>query len=241
MKKNKAAEGTQKPKKPIYKKWWFWLILVLIVGAMGSDPETTDAPDGSSEPVSTSGVSPSETTQPAEETTVPATEEAMTYPTVQTWGEGMYKVGTDIPAGEYYVTSTEYFGAYVEVAKDSSGEFDSIVANDNVYTFTFITVSEGQYLTVTAGEFVKAEDAAVPGADLNDAYLPGTYRVGIDIPAGEYKVTCTNNVSAYVEVAKDSTHALSSIVANDNVETSSYITVKDGQYLKVTGGEFSPA
>ena len=64
---------------------------------------------------------------------------------------------------------------------------------------------------------------------------------GSDFTAGEYKVTCTSDFGAYVEVATDSTHRLDSIVTNDNVDTTSYVTVQDGQYLTVTGGEFTPA
>ena len=67
------------------------------------------------------------------------------------------------------------------------------------------------------------------------------YRVGTDIPAGEYKVTCTNSVGCYLEVSKDSFGLLSSIVANDNIDTFTYITVSNGQYLTVVGGQFAPA
>lgn len=114
-----------------------------------------------------------------------------------------------------------------------------VFANDNIATFSFITVSDGQYLTVNNGKFIEAAKAEVPAAD-NGIYSSGTYRVGTDIQAGEYKVTCTSS-SAYVEVCKDSTGAFDSIVANDNIENSGYITVSDGQYLTVNGGEFSAA
>lgn len=234
MKKNKTGETTPKVKKPFYKKWWFWMIVVLAL-IIGS---------GDSEPADVSATVPSSSVADAPENTQSATEataEAATIPNIQIYGEGMYKVGSDLGAGEYYVTSSEYFGAYVEVASDSSSNLDSIIANANVETFTFFTVEDGQYFTVTDGEFVKVEDAYVPGADLNDTYMAGMYRVGTDIPAGEYKVTCTSDFGAYVEVATDSTHRFDSIVTNANVETTFCITVQDGQYLTVTGGEFAPA
>lgn len=238
MKKNKTGEAAPKVKKPFYKKWWFWVIVVLALFLGSGDSEPTDTSvDVPATAPSASVADASENTQAATE----ATAEAATIPNIQFYGEGMYKVGSDLDAGEYYVTSSEYFGAYAEVASDSTGNLDSIIANTNIETFAFFTVEDGQYFTVTDGEFVKVEDAYVPGADLNDTYMAGMYRVGTDIPAGEYKVTCTSDFGAYVEVATDSTHRLDSIVTNDNVDTTSYVTVQDGQYLTVTGGEFAPA
>lgn len=257
MKKSAGPKYAQKPKKPFYKKWWFWVIVVFVlVAAFGgsgnsdspaapaNNPASTPTVNTVSSPADNPASAPTASDSKPEAATQPAsveTTEAFTIPQPQRYEEGMYKVGSDIDAGEYYVTCENYVGAYVEVAKDSSGTIDSIVANNNVNTFTFITVSDGQYFTVTGGEFVKAEDAAVPGADLNNTYMAGMYRVGTDIPAGEYKVNSTSEYGAYVEVAKDSLHTIDSIVTNENVSTSTYITVSDGQYLTVTGGEFSPA
>lgn len=59
----------------------------------------------------------------------------------------------------------------------------------------------------------------------------GMYKVGIDIPAGEYKVTPTGSASAYYLVANDSTGEVSSWVTNASFDDVRYVTVKDGQYL----------
>jgi hypothetical protein len=56
------------------------------------------------------------------------------------------------------------------------------------------------------------------------------YRVGIDIPAGEYKLISDEEYSAYVCVYGSSSVS-KDIVTNDNFENSKYITVKDGEYL----------
>ena len=62
------------------------------------------------------------------------------------------------------------------------------------------------------------------------------YKVGKDIPAGEYKVKLTGGMG-YTEVTTSSRHQLDNIVSNDNLQADSYITIKDGQYLKMTGVE----
>ena len=228
----------KKPKK--MKKKWLWIVLGVVVllaligSCNGGDKETK-------EPEETAAIAeteaPDDNQETAEESAAPAeTEEASAA--VTTYKAGMYKVGSDLPAGEYFVTSKGSL-AYVEVASDSTGTLDSIITNENLSSFMFVTVSDGQYLTVKGATFVAAEDAVVPEADSNGVYGSGMYRVGTDIEAGEYKVTCTNGMLAYVEVSADSRGVLDSIITNENIEDSTYITVSDGQYLKVNGGEFT--
>ena len=55
------------------------------------------------------------------------------------------------------------------------------------------------------------------------------YKVGVDIPAGEYNVIAEEGESAYLEVSSDSTG--NSIITNNIFENNMYITVTDGQYL----------
>ncbi len=151
--------------------------------------------------------------------------------------EGTYKVGTDIAAGEYFVQSKDNLGCYLSINKDSTGAMDSIIANANTTTHTFVTVMEGQYLQIKRGKFTKADTATVPKAQ-DGKYIAGTYRVGTDIPAGEYKVSPTDVLSGYLEVTKDSSKTFQSILTNENFTGDTYITVAEGQYLTVTRGEF---
>ncbi|MBO8169370.1 MAG: hypothetical protein H0Z35_09335 [Thermoanaerobacteraceae bacterium] len=141
----------------------------------------------------------------------------------------MYKVGKDIPAGEYLIIA-EGMG-YYQVTKDSSGSLDSIVSNDNFTNTRYVTVSEGQYLEITGSKMILASEAE-PQKPQNGEYADGMYKVGKDIPAGEYKVVATGGI-AYLEVAKDSKGGLDSIITNDNFEGEKYITVKEGQYIKL--------
>ena len=159
--------------------------------------------------------------------------------TVNWHKEGMYKVGTDIPAGEYVVQNTSDLSCYIEVSSDSSGEFDSIITNDNLDTFGYITLQDGQYFTVNRGRF--AAEAEVQITSKNGVYSEGMYKVGKDLPAGEYKVTCNSEYSCYIEVSSDSTGNFDSIITNDNFDGEKYVTVSEGQYLTVTRGTFTAA
>lgn len=66
-------------------------------------------------------------------------------------------------------------------------------------------------------------------------YKAGMYKVGEDITAGEYKIISEGGLigSGYVEINKNSNGDLTSIIANDNFNTSIYLTIEDGEYLKL--------
>lgn len=69
--------------------------------------------------------------------------------------EGMYKVGEDIPAGEYQVEATEGL-AYIEVSSDSRHQIEGIITNDNFENNKYITIQDGQYITLSNGAQIKA-------------------------------------------------------------------------------------
>ena len=78
----------------------------------------------------------------------------------------------------------------------------------------------------------------------DQVYKDGTYKVGSDIPAGEYKFTQTSSYGGYVERSSDSSMELDSIISNEVTTeegSSLYVTVNDGEYLKIQGGELVAA
>lgn len=148
-----------------------------------------------------------------------------------------YKVGSDIPAGEYVVYCDSFMG-YIETAKDSSGTLDSIIANENISTNSIVTISDGQYFKMTGCYAVPIDEAGSL-----DTSSDGMFKVGVHLPAGEYKIEVDKDSVigfGYVEISRDSYHVLDSIISNDNFEGSKYITVSDGQYLKLTGCRIVP-
>ncbi len=141
---------------------------------------------------------------------------------------GMYKIGSDLSAGEYVIWGT----GYMQISKDSSGTMDSIISN-NLYTnLTYVTVSDGQYFSFDSGECYTLSDSPMldPARKKLDG---GMFLVGRDIPAGEYKIYSEGG--SYYEVTTNSKHSMDSIKANSVFDTDQYLTVKDGEYLTLTG------
>ncbi|MGL5512994.1 MAG: S-layer homology domain-containing protein, partial [Sporomusa sp.] len=151
-----------------------------------------------------------------------------------TYAAGTYKIGVDMPAGEYLITSgSSDSPTYMQVASDSSNSLDSTITNDNFYNRIYITVSEGQYLKFTAGTAILAKASSAYSAT-GGLYPSGMYLVGKDIPAGEYKISVEDGGIGlgYYEVCSDSLGVLDSIITNDNISSDTYQTLKEGQYIK---------
>lgn len=147
--------------------------------------------------------------------------------------DGKYKVGDDLPAGEYYVKCNSY-NLYIAVSSDSSGDLDSVIYNLNTKGGVYITVEDGEYLEIQGGDLYKLDDSPDRGAD-DGKYGEGMYKVGEDIPAGDYNVKSTEE-QAYIEITTDSRHQIEDIVENDNFKTDKDITLKNGQYIILRNG-----
>lgn len=226
----------EKPvKKAIWKRWWFWgivviIVIVIAVNSGGNNTANTASTNNATKTASTASTSKTAASPSQSAASTQATPPA---PAVKTYPAGMYKVGTDIPAGEYVLVADST--AYFQIAKDSTGTMDSVLANDNFDNRSIITVKAGQYLTMNDCTAYAFNDApkVTPG---NDGYLPeGMYKVGVDIPAGEYKVSTDDQ--GYVEVSSDSTHDMGQIISNDNFQGTKYITIKAGEYIKLSGAK----
>lgn len=217
-------------KKVVASIGYFFILMIIITIARGGGNSTPTAPASApAKQDSSQAKAATNSTTSTSSTPAPAPAPAPT-PSVKTYQAGMYKVGSDIPAGEYVLIADGQ--AYFQIAKDSTGTLDSILANDNFTNRSIVTVKEGQYLTINSCTAYASKDA--PKVTPDNGYLPeGMYKVGIDLPAGEYKVSADGQ--GYVEVSNNSLHDLESIVSNDNFQGDKYITIKNGQYLKLSG------
>lgn len=139
---------------------------------------------------------------------------------------GQYKVGTDMDAGEYILVVTTDVMGYFCVSSDANK--DDILFNDMFDTNSIITVKDGEYVELS-------RCIAMPLEEFHKNYAVSKeasgvmFKVGVDIEAGEYKVTAEEGETGYYCVYGDSRH--DDIIANDNFEGSAYVKVKDGQYL----------
>lgn len=175
-----------------------------------------------------------ETTTKATTTTEKVTEKA-TEPIKETveYYSGTHKVGEDIPAGEYCIFATKSKrSGYYSVNSDSNG--DNIIGNGIFDYNAFVTVSDGQYLELSNAKAVPIED--VDKIETNET---GMFRVGIDIPAGEYQVIPTKEGSSGYYCIYNSSEPNAPIVANDLFEGQAYATVSEGQYLVLERAKFA--
>ena len=212
----------------------YLIIALIVIGiALGDDeskPTNAPATISSSQPPAQSSAKPSDSAgaeAPKPKDTAPA------KPSVKTYKQGMYKIGADMTAGEYVLVGKGM--SYFEVDKDSSGQMDSIISNDNFSNRSIITVQDGQYLKIQNCTAYAFKDAPKVEVSADGFLSAGMYKVGVDLPAGEYKVIADG--MGYVEVNTASLHSLNNIVSNDNFQGERYITVKDGQYLKLGGAK----
>lgn len=212
----KGISSSASIKKPFYKRWWFIVIVVILaIGVIGAMSGDSDEPTTASQ----------STDQPSSQASEEEDEPDYVEP-------GMYKIGTDLDAGTYLI-----FGSgYMELSKDSTGEIESIITNDNYINTRYIAVKNGEYFEFSDGKAYRVKDA--PEISNNGEVLDeGMYRVGRDLEPGEYKVESLTDdeYSGYYEVCNGSRGSIDSIVTNDNFSGTKYITVSDGQYLKLSG------
>jgi hypothetical protein len=199
----------------------FGVIIVISVIAGIADGGGSDSGSGSPVAVATSAGSGETIAAPQERSSA------------QYIRAGMYKIGSELPAGEYIIEATGA-AAYYQVSSDSSGEFDSIIVNDNLDrgAFGYIIVQDGDYIKVDRGRMIAASELILQ-PKLDDI-PPSTYKIGKDIPAGEYKLTPAGEM-AYWERSRNPRSSIDGIIANDVLSESAYVTVRDGEYFKITG------
>lgn len=168
---------------------------------------------------------PSPTAEPTP--TTPPTAEPT--PAVSSYGPGTLKAGTDIPAGEYIVLASSARGGYVSVNSDPNG--NDIIFNENFDYNTIITVQDGEYVELSRSIAYPFEQWCSQNT-LDSTRAGVTFKIGVNLPAGEYKLTATNDRGGYYCVYSDSRYQ--DIVSNDNFNGQSYVSVSDGQYLQLS-------
>ncbi|GAA4078291.1 hypothetical protein [Streptomyces shaanxiensis] len=153
-------------------------------------------------------------------------------------GDGDFQVGTDVKPGTYRTTGNTDGMCYWERAKDSSGEMDSLLTNDNVTGTSYVTVKATDKLFTSSGckDWEAVDDKAKGSPASAMAGEGGMFKVGVDIAPGTYKSTGNTDDSCYWERTKDAEHGIDSIIANNNVTGTAVVTVNASDaYFKTTG------
>lgn len=135
--------------------------------------------------------------------------------------EGQYKVGVDIPSGEYVIFSDYTNSGYFALTSDSNG--NDIIVNENFDYNSIITIYDGEYIELSRSRAVPISEVTSLPKDESDMF-----KIGVHLPAGEYKLIA-DEAGGYYCVYNDNRQQ--DIESNDNFSGQSYVTVKDGQYL----------
>lgn len=140
---------------------------------------------------------------------------------------GMYKVGSDIPAGIYVLITADGGGGRYYITDGTSGD-SSVIENERVYHHAYVSVSDGEYLNTKIRFYPLA---SAPSFEAVDGVMSeGMYCVGRDLEPGEYAVRLSpDEDEGYIQIHQRVPPSdYTTIFVNGN----SYVTVKDGEYVK---------
>lgn len=147
-----------------------------------------------------------------------------------------------VPAGEYAFVTFEGSGQYF-VEKDDAG---NIIDNENFDSFGYVYVHGAGNIQIDA-VLINLNDFDTLGVSsakeiyeiLNDKtdYKDGAwYKVGVDIPAGEYVIESYGE--GYIAIMSGPV-GKSEIIDNEIFNGRYAVNVSDGQYLKISRGTIS--
>lgn len=145
---------------------------------------------------------------------------------MRTYDAGQYKVGLDMVEGQYMVWSTHSISGYFCVSSDANG--NDILFNDNFETNSIIEVRNGEYVELNRCMAIALDDF-YEEYTIKRSATGVMFRVGYDILPGEYKLIAEEGKTGYYCIYADLRH--DDIISNDNFSNSSYVTVRDGEYL----------
>ena len=115
-----------------------------------------------------------------------------TETTLTKYSSGQYKVGTDIPSGEYILFASGGNGYF---CLSSDGNESDIIVNDNFEYDSILTINDGEYLNLSRCYAVSiTENPTV------ETTQTGMFLVGKHIPAGEYKLDAGSDSGYYLSL-----------------------------------------
>lgn len=207
-------------KEPLYMKWWVWIVIFLVAAVIIN--YTADViEDYTSYP------------KPPEVEVIPfrvefaeeVTPVVANYTTPAT-----FLVGTDFPAGDYFVMTVNSEHGYLLTTRSRHLETTEMIWQKHFINHTIIRLFEGQYLTTKNATLIPIENAVVPNFDDN-VLRAGTFRVGIDIPPGVYTLFPLDNMTGFFQTTTSSHHLGISTVQSQNFSDPITIALNVGDYF----------
>lgn len=149
---------------------------------------------------------------------------------------GEYKVGVDLPAGEYYLVAdgeTASGGLFIVSSSADSENVEDIICTENFVSSVYVTVKNGQNFNFINSHAIASNKAKQE----NSAFLgEGMYKSGPDISPGKYDIYPMNGKNTYFGIYKiyqDSLYIGNSMVDIGYFDEASCFEIKEGQYIMI--------
>ena len=148
---------------------------------------------------------------------------------------GQYKIGTDIPEGEYFaIADPDSFLSSITV-KDGAGSDAKTVLFSVFTTHSIVGVREGEYMTVVGASLISMDASiAYVNSIIGETIPEGMYLVGFHFSPGEFKTfedkdAMLASITTYADPYQDK------VLDIIFVDGSGYIDMKDGEYVLLNG------
>lgn len=156
-------------------------------------------------------------------------------PIKNSFSDGTYVIGSIMPEGEYAILSS---GGRCKVTLTKGTEKKEILYNNGFYHNIILTVKPTEVLTIKNGTAVLLSDCTTL-----DASCEGMFKAGSQLSPGTYTVSLSdNNLIGFgtIQVLKDSRFQDDSILSARTFTTPIQITLKQGQYINLSGARIIP-
>lgn len=172
--------------------------------------------------------------RPADAVQATTTETATPTPNDHSYHDGTYVIGSLMPAGEYVIKTS---GTRCKVTLTQGTKQKHIIYDNSFSNNIILRVHSKEVLTIDGGTAMLLSDC-----NELDASKEGMFKVGVHITAGTYMLSLsTTNILGFgnVQIMKDSLFREDSILSAELFTEPTSITLKEGQYIKVSGGHLN--
>ncbi len=152
--------------------------------------------------------------------------------------QGVFHVGTDLPAGSYWFSGSNSALSYffiLQPTSDGANTYNTVHVN-SYYGHNLMNLEDGEVLILAnSGTMTPLSKMT---EQFTSPYGSGVYRVGTDIPAGSYRVIVgdgANTYSAYY-VMSDLNYSDDSYLESNyfvSGDTGTEITLEEGTYVEL--------